>query len=105
MDGYALSSPYVESADEAPGIPCAPCPRCGVLLLSPCTCARVQHLTPAQFRALDLIARTGPASVGPHQNSAARSLVTRGLLSRRGIEPVVFALTGAGRALLRELTP
>jgi hypothetical protein len=25
MDAYALSSPFAESADEAPGIPCTTC--------------------------------------------------------------------------------
>jgi hypothetical protein len=29
MDGYALSSPCVESADEAPGVPCPACSTCG----------------------------------------------------------------------------
>jgi hypothetical protein len=29
MDAYALSSPFAESADEAPGIPCTTCTTCG----------------------------------------------------------------------------
>lgn len=31
MDAYALSSPFAESADEAPGIPCTTCTTCGAL--------------------------------------------------------------------------
>lgn len=104
MDAYALASPGAEDADEAPGVPLRPCPRCGVLRVTPCQCAKVKHLTVAQHRALALVASAGSTSVNSHQNSAARSLVVRGLLSRRGIEPVVFSLTGAGHALLREMT-
>lgn len=29
MDAYALSSPHVEYADEAPGVPCPVCLTCG----------------------------------------------------------------------------
>lgn len=105
MDGYALSSPHVESADEAPGVPCAECPRCGSLRLSPCPCIKAAHLSPTQQRVLALVGQQVVTSVGFGESSAAASLVRRGLLDRQGIEPVIYSLTKPGLALWRELRP
>jgi hypothetical protein len=51
-----------------------------------------------------MVARAGSASVNRNEASAATSLVRRGLLSREDDEPVIYTLTGAGRALWLEMT-
>lgn len=103
-DAYALASPHADRADEAPGVPLRPCARCGVLRVTPCPCARAQRLSVPQCRALEMVARAGSASVSRNEASAATSLVRRGLLSREDDEPVIYTLTGAGRALWLEMT-